>query len=64
MLDVLSNNIIVIVVILPVAIAIVLVNQVFIYTDLKTAISGTFSGNGRLVEGRQCEVGPRISLKT
>ena len=38
-------------------------NQVFIYPDMKTAISGTFSGNGRLVEGRQCEVVPRNSLK-
>ena len=58
MLDVLSLNIIVIVtvVILPVAILIVLVNQVFIYTDMKTAISGTFSKDGRLVEGCECEV--------
>ena len=62
MLDVLSLNIIVIVivVILPVAILIVLVNQVFIYTDMKTAISGTFSKDGRLVEGCECEVVQRM----
>ena len=28
----------------------------FIYTDMKTAISGTFSKDGRLVEGCECEV--------
>ena len=37
-------------------IAIFIVTQVFIYTDIKTAISGTFSKDGRLVEGCQCEV--------
>ena len=30
--------------------------QVFIYPDIKTAISGTFSEDGRLVEGSECEV--------
>ena len=33
-------------------------NQVFIYPDMKTAISGTFSGSERLIEGCQCEVLP------
>ena len=30
--------------------------QVFIYPDMKTAISGTFSEDGRLVAGSECEV--------
>jgi len=30
--------------------------EVFIYPDMKTAISGTFSEDGRLVEGSECEV--------
>ena len=48
--------VIVILIAIVIVIVIAVVNQVFIYPDTKTAISGTFSSEGRLVEGCQCEV--------